>query len=49
MLTKDWSKKLIDMNADELKDDDILWADILFISAMSIQSESADEVIKKCK
>jgi radical SAM superfamily enzyme YgiQ (UPF0313 family) len=49
MLPKDWFKKLIDMNADELKDDDILWADIVFISAMSIQSESAGDVIKRCK
>jgi radical SAM superfamily enzyme YgiQ (UPF0313 family) len=30
-------------------DDDILWADYVFISAMSIQSGSADEVIQRCK
>lgn len=44
-----WNKKLIDMNADQLVDTDILWADYVFISAMSIQKESADEVIAKCK
>lgn len=49
MLPKDWNKKLIDMNASQLMDDDILWADFVFISAMSIQSESADEVIQRCK
>jgi radical SAM superfamily enzyme YgiQ (UPF0313 family) len=49
MLPKDWYKKLIDMNADQLIDDDILWADFVFISAMSIQSESANEVIDRCK
>jgi radical SAM superfamily enzyme YgiQ (UPF0313 family) len=49
MLPKDWNKKLIDMNATKLKDEDILWADYVFISAMSIQSESADEVIQICK
>jgi radical SAM superfamily enzyme YgiQ (UPF0313 family) len=49
MLPKDWNKKLIDMNAAKLKDEDILWADYVFISAMSIQSESVDEVIQICK
>lgn len=48
MLPKDCNKKLIDMNANQLTDDDILWADLVFISAMSIQSESADDVIKRC-
>ena len=47
MLPKDWDKKLIDMNAAKLKDEDILWADYVFISAMSIQSESADEIIHR--
>jgi len=49
MLPKDWNKKLVDMNASELKDKDILWADYVFISAMSIQSASVDEVIQQCK
>ena len=48
LLPKDWCKKLIDMNANKLTDDDILWADFVFISAMSIQSESANQVIEKC-
>jgi radical SAM superfamily enzyme YgiQ (UPF0313 family) len=49
MLPKDWFIKLIDMNAKQLTDNEILWADYIFISAMSIQSESADEVIQRCK
>ena len=49
MLPKEWNKKLIDMNAEDLTDEDILWADYVFISAMSIQSESANHVIERCK
>jgi radical SAM superfamily enzyme YgiQ (UPF0313 family) len=49
MLPKDWDKKLIDMNTDDLKDEQIIWADYVFISAMSIQSESVNHVIERCK
>jgi radical SAM superfamily enzyme YgiQ (UPF0313 family) len=49
LLPKDWYKKVIDMNTNNLTDDDILWADYVFISGMSIQSESTDEVIRRCK
>ncbi len=49
MLPKDWLKKLIDMNVNQLMDDDILWADYVFISAMSVQSQSAEDVILRCR
>ena len=49
MLPEDWNKKLIDMNANSLDDKDILWADYVFISAMSIQSDSVKAIIQKCK
>ena len=49
LLPKEWNKKLIDMNASSLTDEDILWAHYVFISAMSIQSESANQVIERCK
>ena len=49
MLPKEWNLKLVDMNVRELKDRDILWADYAFISAMTVQKESAIQVIKKCK
>lgn len=49
LLPKNWNKKLIDMNVEKLKDKDLLWSDFVFISAMSVQIKSVQEVIKKCK
>ncbi|MBM4146140.1 MAG: B12-binding domain-containing radical SAM protein, partial [Nitrospira sp.] len=36
MLPTEWEKKLVDMNVRRLEDNDLLWADYVFISAMSI-------------
>lgn len=45
----DWNKKLIDLNVSELKDKDIEWADFVFISAMSVQLASVNNITEKCK
>ncbi len=49
MLPEHWEKRLIDMNVEELRDEHLLWADLVFLSAMSVQKESAREVIARCK
>jgi hypothetical protein len=49
MLPEEWEKKLVDMNVDGLTDDDLQWADYVFISAMIVQKKSVKEVIRKCK
>lgn len=45
MLPAAWDKKVIDMNFEEVKDENIAWADFVFISAMLIQKESARELL----
>ncbi|MBK6967514.1 MAG: B12-binding domain-containing radical SAM protein [Bacteroidales bacterium] len=48
MLPSEWQKKLVDMNVSQLKTSDIQWADLVFISAMVIQKESVDYIIREC-
>jgi radical SAM superfamily enzyme YgiQ (UPF0313 family) len=49
MLPSEWEKRLIDLNADKLTDENLAWADYVFISAMIVQRESARAIIKRCK
>jgi len=49
MLPAAWEKRLVDMNVRHLADEDLLWADYVFISAMTIQRASAEEVIARCR
>ncbi|WP_167610515.1 B12-binding domain-containing radical SAM protein [Maribellus sediminis] len=49
MLPPYWETKLVDMNIEKLKMEDILWADYVFLSAMSTQIQSALHVIDRCK
>ena len=49
MLPEKWNLKLIDANVNELKDEDIAWADMVFISAMIVQKDSAQQIINRTK
>src|SRR3989337_1900157 len=49
MLPGEWEKRLVDMNVTRLTDDQIKWADYVFISAMAVQQNSVREVISRCK
>jgi radical SAM superfamily enzyme YgiQ (UPF0313 family) len=49
MLPPEWEKKLVDMNTSVLRNEDIKWADYVFISAMDIQRNSVKEVVARCK
>lgn len=48
MLPPEWSQKLVDMNTTTLTDSDLKWADYVFISAMTVQQDSARQAIARC-
>ena len=49
MLPLDWKKRLVDLNVCRLTDEDLAWADAVFLSAMIVQRDSAREIIQRCK
>ena len=49
MLPKEWNKKVVDLNTTTLQDEDLLWADVVMISAMIVQKESAQETIRRAR
>ena len=49
MLPGSWEKRLVDLNVKPLRDADLEWAEVVLISAMSIQRKSTEEVIARCK
>ena len=48
MLPPDWSKRLVDVNVRSLRDDDLDWADCVFISAMTVQRKAAHRLVARC-
>jgi radical SAM superfamily enzyme YgiQ (UPF0313 family) len=49
MLPADWERKLVDMNVEDLWPEDVEWADIVLVSAMIVQRESLEKVVKLCR
>lgn len=49
MLPDRWNMRLVDMNVRKLTRRDLHWADMAMISAMTVQRDSAREVIERCK
>src|SRR5712664_1617370 len=49
MLPSAWERRLVDMNVEDLWPEDIEWADMVFVSAMIVQNESLEQVVKLCR
>ena len=49
MLPASWPKRLVDLNVNPLTENDMAWADCVFVSAMAVQRESARNAISRCK
>jgi len=49
LLPRHWERRLVDLNVEPLRDRDLAWADVAFVSAMLVQAESLREVIARCR
>lgn len=49
MLPEAWEKRLVDLNVTRVRDEDLAWADMVFISGMIAQRESARGLIARCR
>src|SRR5512136_5811 len=49
LLPEDWAKRLVDANVRKLREKDLVWADVVFISGMIAQRDSARELIARCR
>jgi radical SAM superfamily enzyme YgiQ (UPF0313 family) len=49
LLPENWTKRLVDENIEEIRDDDLAWADMAFLGAMAIQRKSVGQIIARCK
>ena len=49
MLPGEWELQMVDMNVGKLRDEEIIWADYVYISAMIVQAESVRKVLDRCK
>ena len=49
LLPEEWNKRLVDLNVTKLTQEDLQWADLAFVSAMTVQKEAARELITRCQ
>ncbi len=46
---ENWTLRLVDQGVEELTDDDILWADLVMASAMTVQRDGLQEVLARAR
>jgi len=49
MLPEGWNTRLVDMNTERISKANLKWADLVFISGMIVQKESAMQAVRICK
>ena len=49
MLPASWEKRLVDLNVRPLRDSDLDWADVVFLSGMLVQAPSMQDLIARAK
>jgi radical SAM superfamily enzyme YgiQ (UPF0313 family) len=49
MLPQEWEKRLVDVNVRKLQEPALAWADVVFVSGMIAQRDSAHELIARCR
>src|SRR6188474_447111 len=49
LLPREYERRLVDMEIEQLKDSHIEWADMVFITGMLAQKVSLHEVVRRCK
>jgi len=49
LLPRSWERRLVDLNVQPLTDEDLEWADYVFVSAMAVQQRSVAEVLTRCR
>ncbi|MFO0840593.1 MAG: B12-binding domain-containing radical SAM protein [Phycisphaerae bacterium] len=49
MLPREWELRLVDLNVSRLRDEQIDWADYVFVSGMIVHADSLRRVIERCQ
>jgi radical SAM superfamily enzyme YgiQ (UPF0313 family) len=49
LLPDDWDIRLVDLNVDKLRNEDLRWADYVMISAMLVQKKSVQNILQRCR